>query len=428
MKKILIHNGASVYDYTVMSNFKSCYNIFGNSGNCFFYYAFEKLLRLRGIPYECSVDYDCDYINENFCCVIELRANIFSKNTSYLDYYFNLLKGVKVPIFFLTTGIQANNVTELHELVKLIGDKSKRLIDLVYTTGGEFALRGEYSKYFFDKLGSNSAPVTGCVSILEANRNLQVTNEKVSRDSFCPMLNGHNDELKQNFYVKSLKKFNAAEYFDQDQFANALYGSKDRDYVSLVRQCTAFGVDLLKESRVNLFYSIPEWETYIVNRGFNFSFGSRIHGSILPLTQGIPSLVHSKDLRVKELCDFYSIPYIENHEINDELYDLYLKTDYSEFNKNFAFKYDLIQNFINKNIIEKYCISEANSIFLKDVSIDKEKIHLKKVTSKIRIPSKIELYIRLYIMYIILFVFKKNTGGVMLNIRAIQFLLGKLKS
>lgn len=427
MKKVLIHNAASVYDSSVMSNFKSCYNIFFNSGNCFFFYAFEKLLRQRGIPYECSVSYDSNYINDNFCCVIELRANIFSKNTSCLDYYYTLLKGVKVPIFFLTTGIQLNNKSEFHDFIKVIGDKSKRLIDLVYMSGGEFALRGEYSKYFFDKLGTNSAQVTGCVSMLEADRNLIVSNEKISKECFRPMLNGHNDELKQDFYVKSLKKYITAEYFDQDQFAYALYGSKHRDYVSLVRQCTAFGVDLLKEKRVNLFYSIPEWKSYIKNRSFNFSFGSRIHGSILPLTQGIPSLVHSKDLRVKELCDFYSIPYIENQEIKDDLFDLYLKTDYTEFNKNFASKYDLIKNFIEKNIIENLGIKETRAKQFNDVSIDIDQFHLKKVTSKIRIPSRIELYIRLYIMYILLYMFKKNSVGGNLNIRTIQYLLGKLK-
>lgn len=89
-----------------------------------------------------------------------------------------------------------------------------------------------------------------------------------------------------------------------------------------------------------------------------------------------------------------------------------MKTDYTEFNKNFASKYDLIKNFIEKNIIEKLGIKETRAKQFKDVSIDIDQFHLKKVTSKIRIPSRIELYIRLYIMYILLYMFKKNSGGV----------------
>lgn len=425
MKKILIHNSVSCFDYSALSSFHSCYQYFYNSGNCVFFFAFENFLRTCNIDYECSTNYPADYINEHFSCVIELRANLFSKNCKCLDYYYKSLIGVKIPIFFLTTGIQLEKESEFESLISVIGDKSKRLIDLVYSTGGEFGLRGNYSKFFFDQISDNTAEVIGCTSILLANKDLNVSNNKVDKNNFKPVINGHIQDLKSKYYETIISKNNIVAYLDQDEFGKILYQQKNENYIRLVRLYSKLGVDLLCKSKVKSFYSVPEWSNYLKNN-CNFVFGTRIHGAILPILNQISSLVFVKDLRVKELCDFYSIPYIYGGgEVVSDLYELYQRTDFSEFNGKFSKQYDLLIHFlVNHKIISSSDLenSDQNNGFNVDLA------SLKKANNSIKVLSKIELILRLYYMQMkYKFALNKSKQDILLDIRAVKYLLGKLK-
>ncbi len=424
MRKILIHNSASCFDYSIVSNFKACYKNFYNSGNCLFFFAFEKFLRNHNISYECSTAYSADYINDNFDCVVELRANIFQKDTYYLDYFYKSLIGVKIPIFFLTTGIQAENESDLDSLVDSIGDKSKKLIDLVYASGGEFGLRGNYSKCFFDKLTPNTAEIIGCASFLLADKSLNISNNKVNLENFKPAINGHIKDIKTKYFETIILNNSSLEYLDQDEFGKFLYKNDNENYIQLVRQYSKLGCDLLIKNKVNLFYSVPEWSEYVKDK-FNFVFGTRIHGSILAILNKIPALVFCKDLRVKELCDFYSIPYICK-ENKLSLFELYNGADYSKFNKNFNSKYDLLINFLQKhNIISSSDLqSSANNC-----SYNIDSAHIQKVNNIVNIPSKNELYVKLFNTYIKYIIYKGVGGGQdqFLDIRTIKYLLGILK-
>lgn len=426
MKKILILNNASCFDYSILSNFYSCYqNYFYNSGNCVFYFAFENFLRNHNIDYECSTCYSADYINEHFDCVIALAANIFSKNVKFLDFYNQLLTGVTIPIFFLTTGIQLEKENDFDSLILSIKDKSKRLIDLVYSTGGEFGLRGNYSKYLFDLISNNTAEVTGCVSVLLANKELNVPNFKVNFSDFKPAINGRIQDIKTEYFEKIISNNFFTDYIDQDEFGKFLYERKNENYIRLVRQYSKLGVDLLNKSKVKLFFSVPEWSNYL-KENCNFVFGSRIHGAILPIVNQIPALVYARDLRVKELCNFYSIPYVSDWRTSD-LYELYQNTDFSSFNKNFSTKYDkLIHFLINHKIVssENLQNSKQNSVF--DINL----ASLKKAKNRIRYLSKYEIIIRYYYMLIKYKLSKRIVvdNDLLLDIRAAKFLLGKLKT
>lgn len=125
-----------------------------------------------------------EYINSEFDFIIYPMANIFNEYfADYIDSSVNFLKQIKIPTYIIACGAQADSYDCLDRLVEKIGDKSKRFIDSVYNTGGEFALRGYFTKEFFDRLGNNTAMVTGCPSIYQMERNLRIDNTKVSKKS-----------------------------------------------------------------------------------------------------------------------------------------------------------------------------------------------------------------------------------------------------
>lgn len=96
----------------------------------------------------------------------------------------------------------------------------------------------------------------------------------------------------------------------------------------------------------------------------------------MPILSGIPALIYPKDSRVKEMAEFYSIP-IADVNSKSSIYEQYLATDYSEFNKNFPKKFDLFEKFLIENgIVTK--INQDNP-FLFDKSYDFDNVNSKNL-------------------------------------------------
>jgi hypothetical protein len=65
------------------------------------------------------------------------------------------------------------------------------------------------------------------------------------------------------------------------------------------------------------FLSASAWLEYI--RRFDFVIGTRIHGVMLGIQAGIPSLCIAHDSRTEELCQTMMVPYVKAHSIANGL-------------------------------------------------------------------------------------------------------------
>ena len=314
-----------------------------------------------------------DYINSNFDMIIFPTANCFSEIfESRLEANIEFLKNIKIPVYMIACGVQADDYNHLDLLIKNIGDTSKRFIEAVYNTGGEFALRGFFSKQFFDKLGSNTAVVTGCPSLYQMGRNLFIDNKKVSLSRFNPIFNGDAGKKYCNEYKKSF-------FIDQETFLFYLYdktiNTEKLNSKEIYRLIKVFGYDLLDllfSNRIKLFVSMNEWYNFIKENNFNFSYGSRIHGNIMPILAGVPALIYPKDSRVKEIAEFYSIPLAEEGS-KKSLYEQYMEMDYSYFNNSFSEKYDAFEKFLSSHGIVN--VINNDNIFLNDKKYDYQNVN-----------------------------------------------------
>ena len=107
-----------------------------------------------------------DYINSEFDMILAPMANVFSIH--YRDLLRSLaerFRGIRIPVYVIACGIQAGNFDALNALCTGLKEDASAFMSSVYDTGGEFALRGYFTKEFFDRLGFSSAVVTGCPSI-----------------------------------------------------------------------------------------------------------------------------------------------------------------------------------------------------------------------------------------------------------------------
>ena len=302
-------------------------------------------------------------INSDYDFVIAPMANIFSLNYVYLlDRLTERFKDIKIPVYVIACGIQAKSFDDMDELVATLGEPAKRFISTIYKTGGEFAVRGYFTKEFFERLGFSSAVATGCPSMFQLGRGHCISDEKVSRDQFKPIVNGSITD-----YPDIFKKYENAVFFDQHMFYRELFMPMEENRNTLKGLIQRYGLDtaqLLLQDRVQLIPHMNLWREYNRQNGFNFSFGSRIHGSIMPILSGVPAVLEYRDARTREMAEFFDIPHVFPDERRgyQDLYELYMNISYKDFNEKYASRFDAYEQFlIQCGIVDR--VNQENKFF-----------------------------------------------------------------
>jgi len=359
--------------------------LFGNSGNKVFLSAMDQYFfnaheRKEGVqdyldfsklPTEAFYSAIIEHANNHYDCVVFSPANLLGPQARQsLSAATQAFKKSKKPIYILGIGVQAKDYTKLNKLISCIRKPAYDFIKTVYDSGGEFALRGHFTKEFFDKLGFHSAVVTGCPAFYQEGRDLQLTNTKVNEEDFKPIINGIIRDFSRKNFQKIFTQYPNSAYIDQDQCSDFLFNKiSNHAYkhppFSSATQCNRLVIDLITQDRFKLFYDIPVWKRYLKEQNFNFSFGARIHGNIMPALMGIPSLVHTIDTRTQELAEFFDLPRIQHYPQKKSLYDIYCNADYTQFNKTFASKFDHFENFLKTHgLVEQISDKQAFDAYI----------------------------------------------------------------
>lgn len=50
---------------------------------------------------------------------------------------------------------------------------------------------------------------------------------------------------------------------------------------------------------------MKEWNSYIKKKGFELSFGYRIHGSIVPMLSGVPTVIYTSSSCTGEMIEYF---------------------------------------------------------------------------------------------------------------------------
>lgn len=314
----------------------------------------------------CAIEFeenrlDPGYINEQYDMCIKPSANLFGETFEhYLESHVKRYSGVNIPIHVIAVGAQAKSYDDLDDLAEKIKPSAVRFIESIEKTGGLFALRGYFTDALLRKYGYNNAYVTGCPSLFQLGP-IEIIKHKILDNELKTAFNG-NLKLCYNYIIRQK---NCGEFFDQSVFFNAICGDINSfSYDQLLKKYGLYGARLLLNKKIQLLIDMPDWMNYLKTEGFNFSFGTRIHGSIMPILSGIPALVIPPDTRVREMCEFFDIPTITNKEVkHNSLLDLYDRTDYSVFNSNFQKKLQYYIEFLKRIGIEY----NSDNLFFKQV-------------------------------------------------------------
>lgn len=311
------------------------------------------------------------YINASFDFVVLPMANIFqTRYIADMERLAAFFSRITVPTYVIACGAQADSFDHLTELVESVRKPAFNFIRSIYKTGGEFALRGYFTKEFFEKLGFRSAVVTGCPSIYQAGEQLKIE-KNIGKNPIKPIYNGDIRILG-----RKLLKNKKAVYFDQDEFYGLLFalgadknGMNKNTYIRvLIKKYGYKMVELAMERRAMLFLDIPIWQKYLIENDFNFSLGTRIHGNIISILSRIPALLYVCDSRTREMAEFYDIPAIQPSKKRRSLEELYELADYKKFNAGYPQHYRQFENFLVKSgLVTK--LGAQNDLFNKNISL-----------------------------------------------------------
>lgn len=307
-----------------------------------------------------------DYVNVSFDIIVAPMANIFAvENYKLMDRVAESFEKYRIPIYVIACGVQAESYDKLDELIQVIRKPSERLIRAVYQSGGEFALRGNFTKEFFNRLGFNSAVVTGCPSLYQLGRDLPQRIEQNSKRRQAPFRPVFNGQL--HHYDNLMRKYPNSVFMDQGHYYRILNNPEsipDKYSIKLLFMLYKAIPWQVLEGRVALFPDMDLWYSYLHNEGFTFSFGERIHGNIMALLAGVPAMVYACDSRTKEMAEFFEIPIYTGKNAPDNLERVYQEADYSGFVSSFGRKYDAFESFLVGHGIVKRM--NCNNRFLKD--------------------------------------------------------------
>ena len=287
----------------------------GNSGNLLFLTAAHKLLSVPGRTIEPDRfryrTRDAGAINERYEAYAIPLANAFRPQfESILARMTDLITRLRIPVVVLGVGAQAELSGDWSRLAPM-QKTVKAFVRAVLDRGPSIGVRGEITADYLKSLGFRDVEVIGCPSMFLWGDRLGV--EKGS--SALPR------DARLSITVSPyLAAMGPILMHHVARYPNLIYVAQDRATLEKL----VWGEPAGEASRTELvpvhlshpvfrqglvrFYVDP-WPWISDLRGIDFSFGSRIHGSIAALLAGTPAVVLAHDSRTLELARYFNIPH-----------------------------------------------------------------------------------------------------------------------
>lgn len=365
-----------------------------NTGNNVFaraivsYFYGENVTVMTRKEAEAALGVNRNWCRENFDVVITYEACLFSSHyRNDMHKMAAFFRRLAVPIYVIGVGVLAQRQSAV-SFVDSFSESICDFMDSVYSSGGEITVRGEFTKDVCAHVGYGNVFVSGCGSLYYNGENFEISNTKVDRRDFVPILNGY---YVNDINPRIFKRYPRSIFFDQDIYYRAikypgLVSASEVRRLSCRQLLELYSTLIGKrkndaEERLQTWQTVPQWQSAIERSGATFSYGSRMHGNMIALLTRVPAYLRVIDARTEELADFYKIPNslkIDFDERKDSLYDLYLSLDWNEFNSNyrcilsrFSKWLDLkcLPNRIGRNsaiITERAVVGPPNEILLQE--------------------------------------------------------------
>jgi hypothetical protein len=305
-------------------------------------------------------------IEEECSCIVIAAANFLYSGFDF-GFMADFVEKVQLPCTIIGLGAQSNeyNVTKIK-----IPDGTLRLIKIISERSAALGVRGYYTAQVLASYGIHNVEVIGCPSFyLNGNPEL-----KIHKKSFSEVkkisINGSRRVIRhslspENMRIAEMGLLNDAMKYDcdfivQDEHEEAMLARKQLEeiqdslfhpIVSYYKDLPADKVKSFFEARSKVFFDVPTWSSHI--KQYDFVCGTRFHGNLIALQNGVPATVIAHDSRTRELSELLAIPNISIQEIesmdNINLEKIYNNADFDRLSKAYSYLYQRYLAFLKAN-------------------------------------------------------------------------------
>lgn len=359
------HDCVRWYDYR---NVQRSINHYHNIGDAFVYDSSLKLLsydRLDVLNIEQVVPEDIDRLRNEF-------DYVFLRGSNYIHASMNwrraeeVLQRLKLPVLGFGIGAQASSRGEL-----VLSEQTKQVLHLMADSSASVGVRGAYTAEVLWRHGIKNVRIVGCPTAfrnldpnlqitlppLEQVREVGVTVRREVSPNYAPdverYLTFHRDLVKEvaaRFEVVLMAQGEVEEKAivlgTEEQKAAALKKLREHGWASQWYMDDA--IEQLYRTR--LFYSdvVADYEQLV--RQKNLVLGYRLHGNLMALANGVPSIYFTYDSRTTEFAETFAIP---SHNVfgqrRFEIEDYWNQALFDRFNRAYYACYREMRTFLDEN-------------------------------------------------------------------------------
>lgn len=346
-------------------------NHYHNIGDAFVFDSTLKLLnftKLRTLTISEFREEDVDRLREEFDYVV-LRGSNYIHSEMDWECAEAVLKRLGLPVLAFGIGAQAPVDGRIE-----LSESTKNVLRLISDSTESVGVRGAYTAQVLSDLGIRNARIIGCPTAFRKNDpELKISLPKVDevrkigltiRREVSP---AYARDIRQylTFHRNLIKSFAGrfeTTLFAQgeieekklvlgtpDQKEEAISSLKDNSWVSQ----WYMDEDVERLYRTRLFYSdvVADYDAAV--SACDLVLGYRLHGNLMALANGIPSIYFTYDSRTREFADTFKIPSFD--VFSDKVFrlsDFWDQSSFDGFNGAYRKVFAAMQNFLNENNID----------------------------------------------------------------------------
>ena len=253
-------------------------------------------------------------------------SNFVAEYAVWCESLLPILEQTDMRFSFVGLGAQAGFHETPRDVVAGLTEGQKRVFRAVGEHAAQIGVRGEFTAACMEEMGIRNVEVIGCPSFYQYKGEYPVLAEPAADRILYTA-----DRSKKEIY--------------------ALAGQHDSCLVCQNHEDSPGGAE-------TIFYDFKKWNDFVSGSGFTFAFGSRFHGNMMALRNGIPALWIAHDWRTLELARYLGLPHLNYY---DEKFrkiryveELLEYCDYGEVYRKYPGLERTYRNFIRKNFDENF--------------------------------------------------------------------------
>jgi hypothetical protein len=393
MKRILVISpSGEVYDHDNVRwyNYKDIQrsiNHYHNIGDAFVFDSSLKLLNfseLKALEIANPKLDDIDRINAEYDFVFLRGSNYVHKDMRWSQTV-EVLKRLKIPVIAWGIGAQAPVKGKIE-----LSDETKTVLRMMADSTTSIGVRGAYSAQVLWDIGIRNVRIVGCPTAFRRNNpdlNIQLPSLDKIRTAGITLRrevsSTYAQDIKQYLtFHRDLVKDLAAR-FDVVLMAQGEVEEKKMVFGTPEQKEEAFAVlkanktvkdwyldeTMEKLHRERLFYSdvVADYENLVQQK--DLVLGYRLHGNLMALANGVPSIYFTYDSRTVEFAETYQIPSFDVFSGKEfSLENYWDQSLFDKFNRAYHHTYREMRQFLVENGADTKMV---------DVMAKPEKVQLK---------------------------------------------------